>query len=360
MTKLNKILGVVLAVQLALTLFVLLRSDDTKASKPQPVLAGFDPVAVTRLQVFEAGSDEGSGHGPAKPVDLVKKGPSWVLASQWDYPVDNAKLDAALAPLGKLVAGDPITTSPAKHKQLRVGDKDFDKKIVITVGGKDTTLLIGATKGKSTPLRLAGDDRVLSASGVPTGALSGTARDWVSPSYSDIPRDDIDKILIERGAQKLELDRTTKQVDAGSGSAAPAPRPWRVAIDGAPVTLAAGEAINNFEIETVLSAVSNIAAEPADPKLDASKPTATVTVTKRDGKTVVFDLVTSNLTVWIKQRGLERATSLDKTRLEALLTYDRSKLVSKPEPKPSPGAGSGIKLPGMGQVPIVPPPGEME
>ena len=217
MNKLNKILNVMVAVQLALTLFVLLRSDDTKASKPQPVLAGFDPVAVTRLQVFEAGSDEGSGHGPEKSVDLVKKGPSWVLASQWDYPVDNAKLDAALAPLGKLVAGDPITTSTAKHKQLRVGDTDFDKKVIITAGGKATTLFVGATKGKTTPVRLAGDDRVLGASGVPTGALSGTARDWVAASYSEIPRDDIDKILIERGAQKVELDRTAAPA-AGSGS----------------------------------------------------------------------------------------------------------------------------------------------
>ncbi len=352
MNKLNKILGVVVALQLALTLYVVLRSDDTKASKPQPVLPGFDPVQVTRLQVFEAGSD--------KPVDLVKKGPSWVLASQWDYPVDNAKLDGALAPLGKLVAGDPLTTSTAKYKQLRVGDKDYDKKIVITAGGKDTTLLIGATKGKSTPLRLAGDDRVLGASGVPTGALSGTARDWVSPSYSEIPRDDIDKILIERGPHKIELDRTSPQADAGSGSAAPAPRPWRLAIDGAPVTLAAGETINTFEIDTILSAVSNIPAEPADPKLDASKPTATVTVTKRDGKAVVLDLVAGNLTVWIKQRGLERATSADKARLEALLTYDRSKLVSKPEPKPTPGSGSGIRLPGMAPEPFVPPPGELE
>lgn len=351
MNKLNKILGVMVAVQLVLTLFVLLRSDDTKAERPKPVLAGFDPVAVTRLQVFEAGSDKG--------VDLVKQGPSWVLASQWNYPVDNAKLDAALAPLGKLVAGE-ITASPAKHKQLRVGDKDFDKKVILTAGGKDTTLFVGATKGKTTPVRLGGDDRVLGASGVPTGALSAVARDWVSSSYAEIARDDIDKILIERGAQKVELDRTAAPAaGSGSGSAAPAPRPWRVAIDGAPVALAAGETINNFEIETILSAVSTIVAEPADPK-PAGTPTAVVTVTKRDGKTVVFDLVASNLTVWIKQRGLERATSLDKGRLEAVLSSDRSKLVSKPEPKPTPGAGSGIRLPGMSPEPLVPPPGELE
>lgn len=345
MSKLNKILGAVAAVQLVLAILILLRSDGSTPDKPQRVLAGFDGAQVTRLQVFEAGSDKG--------VDLVKKGSSWTLASAWDYPVDNAKLDGALTPLGKLVAGEPLTTSPAKHKQLHVGDKDFDKKIIITAGGKDTTLLIGATKGKSTPIRFAGDDRVLGASGVPTGALSATARDWVSSNYLELQRDDVDKVLIVKGASKIELDRSTAQPAEGSGSAAPA-RPWRVSIDGAPVVLAPGEAINNFEIDTVLSAVTNIAADPANPKNDTSAATV-VTITKRDGKTVVLDIVESNITAWIKQRDTERATSIDKSRLDSVLQASRAKLVSKPEPKP--GAGSGISLPGMPPgAPIVPPP----
>lgn len=358
MTKLNKILIAMAAVQLALAIFVMTRGSDTAASKPQPVLAGFDAAQVTRLQVFEAGADKG--------VDLAKRGSDWVLTSAWDYPVDATKVDAALTPLAKLVAGEPIATSATRHKQLRVGDKDFDKKLVITAGGRDLTLFVGGTKGRNTALRLGGQDQVLSAAGVPTGALSSVARDWVAGSYSEIPRDDIDKIEIVRGATKIELDRTAaappaagsgSDAGSGSGSAAPGPRTWRVAIDGAPVALAAGETIDTYAIETIVSAVSEIPADPADPKRDAGTPAATVTVTRRDGKAVTFDLVESGVYYWVTQRGLGRATQVDKARLESLITAARGTLVKKPDPAPAgAGSGSGARSP-LPPGPIVPPPG---
>lgn len=340
MTKLNRILIGLTAVQLALALFVLLRSDSSKAEKPQPILAGFDAAQVTRVQVFEAGSDKG--------VDLVKQGATWVLASQWNYPADTARVEHALTPLAKLVAGDPIATSPTKHKQLRVGDKDFDKKVVITAGGKDTTMFLGTIKGRNTALRFAGDDRVLSVAGVPS--IAGNAREWVMPSYVDIPRDDIDKIEITRGTTKLELDRSGPAA-SGSGSAAPE-RTWRVAIDGAPLALATGETFDNMGVETIVSAMTNLNAEPADPKRDASAPTATVTVTKRDGKSLVFDLVDTGAFAWVKQRGLDRATSVDKARVESILTYVRANFIAKPAAKGIPGMPPG--------APIVPPPDGIE
>ena len=348
MTRLNKFLIGLAIAQVALAIFVVARSGGSVELAQTPVLAGFDAAQVTRLQVFENGSDKG--------IDLVKKASGWVLASKWDYPVDSSKIDAAIGPLAKLTAGDPLATSAVKHKQLKVADNDFEKKVVITAGGKDTTLFVGATRSRRTALRIGGDDRVLGATGVPVGALSSVPRDWVFPSYSDIPRDDIDKIEIVRGATKLELDRTVAATPAagsgsgsGSGSAAP-PRTWRVAIDGTPVVLAAGETLDTYMIDTIVSDVAQITAEPADPKLDASKPAATITVTKKDGKTVVFDVVENGPTYWIKQRGVERATQLDKSRFESVMAADRSKLVQKPEP-PKPGAGSGDPT-----APIVPPP----
>ncbi len=346
MTRLNKVLIGLAAAQLVLAFFVATRSGGSVELAQTPVLAGFDAAQVTRLQVFE--------NGPDKGIDLVKKGSDWVLASQWDYPVDPAKVEAALAPLAKLTAGDPLATSAVKHRQLGVADNDFEKKLVITAGGKDTTLFVGATRSRRTALRVGGDDRVLGASGVPVGALSSVPRDWVFPSYSDIPRDDIDKIEIVRGATKIELDRTVATPAAGSGSgsgsdsAAP-PRTWRLAIDGAPVALA-GETLDIYMIDTIVSDVAQISAEPADPKLDASKPAATITATRKDGKTVVFDVVENGPTYWIKQRGVERATQIDKSRFESVMAADRSKLVQKPE-TPKPGAGSGGPT-----APIVPPP----
>jgi hypothetical protein len=338
MTRLNKILAALLAVQLGLAILVLSRNGETVSFKQELVLAGFDAAAVTRLQVFDA---------PGKPgVDLVKRGSSWVLASHWDHPVDPKRIDAALGPLAKATAGDPIATSASRHKQQKVADQEFEKKLVISAAGKDTTLLIGVTRGRRTSVRLAGDDRVLGASGLATGALSGLARDWVAATYSEIPRDDIEKIAIHKGAQTIELDRTGSATagsgsGAGSGSAAPE-RTWRLAIDGQPVTLAAGEQLDSIAIDTVVSDITSIAAAPADPRRDASKPTATVHVTRKSGTTVTFEVVADGESYWIKQRGTSHATLVDKARFEAVVTADRSKLIQKPEPAPKPGAGSAV------------------
>jgi hypothetical protein len=348
MTRLNKVLAGVLVLQVLLAVLVLSRSGDTINLKQEPVLPGFDAATVTRLQIFE--------NGAAKPtVDLVK-GTAWVLASHWDYPADPAKIDAALAPLAKMTAGeDPVATSTSRHKQQKVADTDFDRKLVITgTGGKEITLFIGTTKARRTSVRLAGDERVLGATGVSTP--SAVPRDWIAGSYSEIPRDDIDKISIQRGTSTLELDRTQAAAPAGSGSAgsgsAAPERTWRLAIDGAPAALAAGEQLDTYAIDTIVSAVSTIGAMPADPKRDASKPAATITVTKKDGVALVFDVVADGEYRWVKQRGLERATTVDKERLESVLAADRSKLVSKPEPVPGAGSGSA----GFPPRPVVPPP----
>lgn len=342
MTRLNKILIGLAAVQLALALFVVTRSGGSVDLTQTPVLAGFDAAQVSRLQVFEAGSTKG--------VDLVKRGTSWVVASHWDYPADASKIDAAIGPLAKLTSGDPLATSSTKHKQLKVADTDFDKKLVITAGGKDTTVFFGTTKSRRTAVRIGGEERVLGATGAPVGALSGVARDWIAPNYVDIPRDDIEKIEIVRGATKIELDRTTAE-PAGSGSGSSAsPRTWRVAIDGAPVVLAAGESIETFAIDTIVSDVAQVPAEPVDPKRDTGAAAAHVTVTRKGGQVVVLDVLDAAPSWWIKQRGVERATTLDKTRFESVMAADRSKLVRKEAP-PKPGAGSA----GPTQ-PLVPPP----
>jgi len=331
MIRRNQMLVGMFVLQLVLAVFVMTRSSGGVNLEQAAVLPGFDATTVTRLQIFEAGAPKG--------LDLVKQGTAWVLASHWDYPVDATKIDAALAPLAKSMAGEPITTSPAKHKQQKVADADFEKKLVISAGGKDLTLFVGVTRSRRTAVRLAGDDRVLGASGIPTGALTATARDWVAPSYSDIPRDDLDKIEIVRGTTKIGLDRTAA---GGSGSAVE--RTWRVMLDGAPLVLATGETLETFAIETIVSDVASITAEPADPKR-AITPAATITVTRKSGPSVVFDVVETGPTYWVKQRGVERATSLDKTRLESVMAADRTKLVRKPDGGPKttdPGGPTGL------------------
>lgn len=327
LTRFNKILLGLLAVQLVLAALVLLRDGDAAKLEATPLVPGFDAALVTRVQVHASGQD--------KPVDLVKRGDGWVLASHFDYPADPQKVADALAPIAKLAAAEPVATSASRHKQLRVADADFERKLVITAGGKDTTIVIGGASGlRRTAVRLGGDDRVWGVTGLSTFALGASARDWVPRTYYETPRDQISKLVVTRGASTVELERVPAPAPAaGSGSAAPAPAAdtWKVTIDGVVQTPAAGEQLDTMVLQGMISDAASIDAQPADPRRDASQPAAVVTIHRKDG-TDVLDLVAVDESYWVKQRGLERATLVDKDRLKALVEASRAMLFTKVAP----------------------------
>jgi hypothetical protein len=110
---------------------------------------------------------------------------------------------------------------------------------------------------------------------------------------------------------------------------------------------------------------------PADPKRDVSNPVMTITIDRKAAGTaspapIVIDVVANDdKTYYVRQRGLDRAVTVDKGRLDALVKLDRSKLVKAPPPKDAgtpaiPGApkGAGMPpLPGMpGNAPTPPAP----
>jgi hypothetical protein len=389
LTRVHKILIGLLAVQIALIAVTLLRSGEPPAVKDAPLLPGLDPAKVTRVRLFASGAE--------KPgVDLVRKGAgSWVVASHSDYPADAAKVKGLIEPLAKIAAGEPIATSATRHKQLRVADRDFDRKIVLDVeGAGEKTLVIGNSLGtRRTALRIGGDD-VYAATDVSFFAAEPAG--FVSTKYLDIPKAEIERVAIRRDQQMIELARVPAPpppaplapapAGAGSGSAAApaAPAPgapppgapgadegapgegsgsaaaapaevWSVMIDGAGVKLAAGETLDTDAIERIAGQAASIDLKtPADPKRDASKPTATITIhRKKVEQQIVLDVIADGESYWIKQRDLDRAILVDKSAIGDLVLVDRDKLVKKP-PAPPPGAGSGSAA-GSAATPPAPP-----
>ena len=339
LTRFNKILIVAFAVQLVLV-FVLYAGGRDRGGviTETPVLAGFDAGSVTRIQVF--------ADGGAKPaVELVKRDKGWLLGSHFDYPAETSKVTELLGPIAKMAAGEPVATSTARHNQLKVGDTEFDRKLVLTAGGKDIVVRIGGSAGlRRVAVRIDGDERVLGVAGVSPHSISAQPRDWVKPGYFETPRGEIAKLVVQGGASTIELERVVAApLPAGSGSAAVPPPPtgdtWKVTIGGAPIVLATGETLDTAAIDGILGAVSSIDAQPADPKRDTAKPTATITIHRKAG-TDTLDVIADGDKYWVKLRGLDRATLVDKSRFETVLAADRGKLVAKPAAKPAPGAGS--------------------
>jgi hypothetical protein len=368
LTRFHKILLAALAVQLALVAFVLTRDDDAAALRERPILAGFDADKVTRLQVFAAGPT-------AKPVDLVKRDAGWVVGSAFDYPVDKTKVTDAVSPIAKAAAAAPIATQAGRHKQLRVAADDFERKLVITSGGKDTTLYLGSAAGaRRIAVRIDGDDRVYAVSGLSAFAFGTEPRQWVDTGYVKVPRDDVTRLVVARDGKVVELARPAPPAAPadGSGSAAgsavpPAAGPWTATIAGAPLAFAAGESLDDAAVDRLLGQVATIdLTTPADPKRDAAKPTATITIERKpSGATtpapIVVDVIADGTSYWVRDRSSPHAILVDKARLDDVLAIDRDKLVKKPPPPatPTPGVGSAAPRPGPGAAvpaPAVPAP----
>ena len=78
LTRFHKVLIGMLAVQLLFVfLFVVRGGRSASSTVESQLLPDLDATKVTRVQVF----GPPNAAAPAKPIDLVKKGANWVLAS---------------------------------------------------------------------------------------------------------------------------------------------------------------------------------------------------------------------------------------------------------------------------------------
>ena len=324
LTRFHKALIALLVVQLGLAIVMLTRGNDSAAGKPQPVLAAFDAAKVTKLAVFAK-----DGTKPA--IELTKQGSGWVLASGFDYPVTDSKVSDLLASIAKMSATSPIATQASRHKQLRVDDGEFERKLVITADGKEITLFVGGQSGaRRTAVRVGGDSRVYAVGGLQAWSIGSEPRDWIDTSYVKVGKDDIAKVTIEHDGTTLDLERDGDH--------------WKASIGGAPITLAAGESLDTQAVDRAVDAVSSIdLASPGDPKRDAAKPTATITITRKaqagtSAAPVLIDVIADGSSYWVHDRASPRAAMVDKSRLSDAVELTRDKLVMKTEPAAKPEA----------------------
>lgn len=265
MNRLNKILLVVLLAQLALTALVWRSSTPEAPEPPRPLVAGFDATKVTKL-VLHADKSSAPGATTTPPLELVKRGEGWVVASSYDYPAQAAPILELLGKLGGLTHTGAIASSAARAKQLGVAEEDYQRKLVATLDGKEVTLLIGNPVGsRQTAVRLGGKSDIFAISGLSPWAVSTSLTTYVSTTYAEVPRDRVSKISIARAGQTLELVKDGAQ--------------WKASIDGTPLSLAAGESLDQAVIEEVLGQVSQVElSSVADPKVTLGNEKAVISV----------------------------------------------------------------------------------
>jgi len=369
--KLNRILLGVLAAQIALVLIFQLRGEDTTIGKLEPILPAFARDKVERLRVFDrtARAPEGEADQPASPkgkpgdkpsVDLVKKGSAWVLASHYDYPVTADKVTDLLDKIDGMRTRGAIASGAAREKQLEVADDSYQRKVIVTSGGKDTTFFVGASAGsRQTSVRLAGQEAIHGVTGLSAFGVGARASAWVEGAYVDIQPDRIASFDVVNAGGSFHLER------AASGDG------WQVTVGGQPLAPPAGMEINKGEIEKLAGKASRIfLSEPGDPKRSIDKPLATVTLhlkpeqvpvagadagaaestLDQGGADRVIEIAATDAKdrSYVREKGRNQAVLVEALGVTDLVELTRDKLVNKIGDKKAVDPGQG----GPGEMPM--------
>jgi hypothetical protein len=376
--KLNRILVGVLAFQVLLVLFVSLRGEDTSIGKLEPLLPGFAADKIERIRIFdrtaksdvktpdEAEDDAATKGKPgAKPsIDLVKKGDAWILASHFDYPVDKQKVTELAEKIADMRSRAPIASGKARQAQLEVADEAYQRKVVITAGGKDTTFYVGSSAGqRQTSVRIAGSDEIHGVAGLTAGGVGAQASAWVDTGYVDVQPDRLASLEVVNDKGSFHFERSGET--------------WQASVGGQPVTPAKGMELNKGEIDKVVNRVSKIyLSQPADAKRAIDKPLATVTLhlkaepppvaadagaqestAETAGQDRVIEIAASDKKdrYYVREKGRAQAALVDALSITDLIELSSDRLTKKFEEKkePAPGAEGdmGGMPPGMGGMP---------
>ena len=173
----ERLLALALVGQIALAAITWWPSDRS-ALLPHPLLElAEDPIDELRIASKPAEGEE------LDWLHLVRQQEGWKIASQGDYPAQQQKVDQLIESLVGLKVRAPIATRAANHNALKVGDKEYGRRVEITAGELQRELVVGAAKSNSVNIRFADESEVYLAGGLSEWSLRDDARSYWDNSY---------------------------------------------------------------------------------------------------------------------------------------------------------------------------------
>ncbi len=271
-------LAAAVALQLAMAIGLGLRGDRLSPPAAGAVLIDAKLDAVDQLTIDgPAVKDAAPGGTKAARLELVKRDSRWRLPGYHDAPADTARVTSLLERIGKLQRGLPVATSDAAAQRFKVGDDEYERRLVAS-GGKQAiaTLYLGNSPGvRKSYARTSGDSSVYA---IELGAadLNTSASDWFDQGL--LARDEKSIVRIDvagTGGTAFTLRRAAKDATpAWQGQGLPADRPVEAAKADA-----LARAVANFRVHAVLGT-----SPQADWQQDA--PALRLTIEDAQGKSV--------------------------------------------------------------------------
>ncbi len=259
-TLIHRVLLGVLVLQIILAALLWWPRSGEMAAEPLLDIA--DASAVVAMRVSDAAGSE---------VRLARIETGWALPEADDYPIDTARVDAALAGLLSLTHGSTVTETAASHERLQVANDAFVRRVVLELADGATRMLyLGASPALSDSyVRIDGQDQVYRGRGVSSWDWGATPSGWIDTLYMTTPLEDVSALHIVNSNDDLVLER---REDGG----------WALQGDDDPVDASAVNALAQ-------RAISVRMAEPLGkdnlPAYGLDAPLCTVSITTNNGET---------------------------------------------------------------------------
>jgi len=262
MNKTNRILIILLVVQLILAGLMLLLNRPGAASEATPLLPNVTADAVSRLVIQDA---EGGR------LALARQGDGWMLPDAGNFP---AQADAITPLLEKILAIDTarlVAETADSHGRLEVAEDTFVRRVELTTAdGQTYVLFIGsAPQPRATNVRLDGQDQVYLAADLTSFDANTEASGYIDTAYFSVSPDQVVGITLENANGVLRL------VKDATGA-------WAL------TDLAAGEQMDAAAVTALLNQAASIRlTEPlglaVKPEYGMDAAQATITLTLQDG-----------------------------------------------------------------------------
>lgn len=214
--KLIPILSGLLVVQLLLAAGLHFGGKDYSATAGEKLLT-VDITSIDGMSIMDDINNE---------VELRKDGELWQVV-KYDFAANNQLIVEFLERFSEIEKGWPVASTADAAKRFKVSEKDFERKVTFTQGGKTIAeLLIGASKDLHTAYtRLADKNDIHLIEYHNLYDVSGSADDWIDKSVierniADIAYVKLPTFTLNRAENgELTVDKLKADQETNSGEA---------------------------------------------------------------------------------------------------------------------------------------------
>ena len=302
------ILAVVLGVQVLLAGGLMLRGDRLAPAHSDAPLVGADLKTIDHLTIdgpVTADAADKKRAPEAVRVELVKSDGAWIMPGNFDAPADAKKVDGVLKQLESARRGLPIATTAQALERFKVGEHDYERRIVASQGDKivATVYLSAAPGGRKANARTSADNAVYSVDvatyDLPTGAAEWLDKTVLAHDASTLTRIEVAEagkpaVTLQRAAPAAANKEPSSSDDGAAEKkekpiAAPAPA-WSA--DG----LAPGHNLDQGRANALAQAIANLRVDSvlgtqAQPDWQQDPPRLRLTLADASNKPVTWTLV---------------------------------------------------------------------